>query len=263
MHDQSLDSVRQIRQTIRSSSFQGQTSGLVPGYVQANLCVLPRSLAADFLLFCQRNPKPCPLLATSDPGSYRLPTLSSDIDIRTDIPKYRIWKEGELVDECTDLLSVWNDDLVAFALGCSFSFEEALIQAGIEIRHITQGRNVPMYRTSIRCQSAGPFSGPMVVTMRPMSSGDAIRAVQVTSRFPGVHGAPIHWGDPSAIGITDLQQPDYGDAVDLYPGEVPVFWACGVTPQAIVAQSRTELCITHAPGAMLITDLRNAELASG
>lgn len=250
------------RLRIRDGAFTGPTAGLAPGHVQANLAILPRALALDFLRFAQANPKPCPVLAVSESGDPRLPTLGADLDIRTDVPRYRVWRNGELVAEPTDLRDVWRDDLVTFAIGCSFSFEEALIDDGIEIRHITVGSNVPMYRTNIPCVPAGVFSGPLVVSMRPMKPADAIRAVQITSRFPSVHGAPVHLGFPASIGIADIGKPDYGDPVPIGPEEMPVFWACGVTPQAVVAQVRPEFCITHAPGSMLVTDLRNTTLSA-
>jgi uncharacterized protein YcsI (UPF0317 family) len=249
------------RLRIRSGQFTGPTAGLAPGNVQANLAILPKALAHDFLRFAQANPKPCPVLAVSEPGDPRLPSLAADLDIRTDLPRYRVWKKGELVDEPTDLRAVWRDDLITFALGCSFSFEAALIEDGIELRHITNGTNVPMYRTSIECVPAGRFAGPLVVSMRPLRPAEAIRAVQITSRFPSVHGAPVHIGLPAAIGIRDLAKPDYGDPVPVEPDELPVFWACGVTPQAVIARMKPEFCITHMPGSMLITDLRNSRLA--
>jgi uncharacterized protein YcsI (UPF0317 family) len=250
------------RLRIRSGTFAGQTSDLAPGNVQANLVILPRALAHDFLRFAQANPKPCPVLAVSETGDPRLPSLCRDLDIRTDIPRYRVWRDGELVEEPTDVKHLWRDDLVSFAIGCSFSFEEALIEDGIEVRHIACGCNVPMFRTSIPCTPAGVFKGPLVVSMRPLKPKDAIRAIQITSRFPSVHGAPVHLGLPEAIGIRNVEKPDYGDAVPVGAGELPVFWACGVTPQAVIAEARPEFCITHAPGAMLITDLRNSNLAS-
>jgi uncharacterized protein YcsI (UPF0317 family) len=249
------------RRRIRSGAFTGPTSGLAPGNVQANLVILPRELAHDFLRFAQANPRPCPVLAVSEAGAPGFPTLGEDLDMRTDLPRYRVWRRGELVDEPTDISHVWREDLVGFAIGCSFSFEEALLADGIEVRHITRDCNVPMYRTSIECTPAGVFSGPMVVSMRPMKPADAIRAVQITSRFPSVHGAPVHIGLPEQIGIADIAKPDYGDAVPVGPDELPVFWACGVTPQAVIARVRPEFCITHAPGSMLITDLRNTRLA--
>jgi uncharacterized protein YcsI (UPF0317 family) len=250
------------RLRIRAGDFSGTTAGLVPGNVQANLVVLPQALAHDFLRFAQVNPKPCPILAVSEPGDPHLPGLGEDLDIRTDLPRYRVWRRGELVEEPFDLFHVWRDDLVSFALGCSFSFEEALVENGIELRHITCGSNVPMYRTNIPCAPAGPFAGPLVVSMRPLKPKDAIRAIQITSRFPSVHGAPMHIGLPETIGIKDLAKPDYGDAVPVESDELPVFWACGVTPQAVIAQVRPEFSVTHAPGCMLITDLLNTRLAS-
>jgi uncharacterized protein YcsI (UPF0317 family) len=251
-----------LRRAIRAGRHRDHTVGLAPGRVQGNLVILPQSLAADFLRFCQRNPKPCPVLAVSEPGDPRVPELGEDLDLRTDVPRYRIWREGVLDTEVDDLRALWRHDLVGFVLGCSFSFEQALLDDGIPLRHVAQGRNVAMYRTAIPTAPAGPFSGPMVVSMRPMTPAHAIRAIQVTSRFPSVHGAPVHFGDPAAIGITDLGRPDYGDPVDIAPGEVPVFWACGVTPQAALLAARPTLCITHAPGCMLVTDRLNTTLAA-
>lgn len=252
---------REVRRAAREGVLTGPTADLAPGHVQGNLVVLPRAYAADFALFCQRNPKPCPLLAVGNPGDPGLPAMGEDIDIRTDVPRYRVFRDGELVDEPTDVRAMWRDDLVSFLLGCSFSFEQAMIEAGLPIRHIEQRCNVPMYRTSVPTAAAGVFSGPLVVSMRPLKPADAIRAVQVTSRFPAVHGAPVHFGDPSQIGIRDIGRPDYGDPVAIGPGEVPVFWACGVTPQAAVAQARPDICITHSPGCMLVTDALNSRLA--
>lgn len=252
---------QEARQAIREGRFDRPTAGVAPGFVQANLAVLPKALASDFLLFCQRNPKPCPLLAVGTPGDPSLPELGRDIDIRTDIPRYRVWRSGELIEEPRNLLQAWRDDLVSFLIGCSFSFEEALLQAGLPIRHIEQGCNVPMYRTNVPTHPAGVFSGPLVVSMRPLKAADAIRAIQVTSRFPSVHGAPVHFGDPAQIGIQDISRPDYGDPVDIRPGEIPVFWACGVTPQSVIANVKPPLSITHAPGYMLVTDRLNTQLS--
>ena len=251
---------REARLAIRAGQLPGPTSGVAPGFVQANLAILPRSLAADFMHFCHLNPKPCPLLAVGAAGDWRLPALGEDLDIRTDLARYRVFRGGEVIDEPTDIRAHWRDDLVTFAIGCSFSFEEALIEAGIELRHISRGTNVPMYRTSVATTPAGPFSGAMVVSMRPMTPANAIRAVQITSRFPAVHGAPVHLGKPELIGIRDLAQPDYGDAVPVRDDEIPVFWACGVTPQSVILTSKPEFCITHYPGSMLVTDKKNAEL---
>lgn len=249
------------RHAVRTGRHRGPTAGLAPGYVQGNLAVLPSALAGDFLRFCQLNPKPCPVIGTSAPGDWRVPALGEDLDIRTDLPRYRVWKNGALVAEPADVKEFWRDDLVSFVIGCSFSFEEALMAEGIELRHITRGCNVPMYRTSIATAEAGPFRGPMVVSMRPMKPADAIRAVQVTTRFPAVHGAPVHIGKPEAIGIADIGKPDYGDAVDVGDDELPVFWACGVTPQSVIATVKPEFCITHYPGSMLVTDRKNTEFA--
>jgi len=252
---------RAARQAIRRREWSGPTSGLAPGYVQGNLAILPGSLASDFMRFCQLNPKPCPLLAVGAPGDWRLPTLGDDLDIRTDLCRYKVFRNGEMVDEPTDITKHWRDDLVIFALGCSFSFEDALMQDGIELRHITNGSTVPMYRTSIETTPAGPFHGPLVVSMRPLTPADAIRAVQITTRFPAVHGAPVHLGMPELIGIKDIMKPDYGDPAQINADEMPVFWACGVTPQSVVATVKPEFCITHYPGCMLVTDRKNSEFA--
>ena len=243
------------------SGMAATTAGVANGFVQGNLVILPEKLAASFHRFCQLNPKPCPIIGMSDVGDPRIPALGIDLDIRTDLPRYRIWRNGELVDEPTDIKSLWRDDLVAFVLGCSYSFEEALIADGLSIRHIDQGSGVPMFRTSIECTPAAPFAGPMVVTMRPFKPADAIRAIQITTRFPAVHGAPVHIGDPRLIGIADLAKPDYGYAVPVGDDEIPVFWACGVTPQSVILDSKPEFAITHAPGCMLITDRRNTEFS--
>ena len=250
-----------VRRECRSARLDGPTAGLAPGYVQGNLAILPRDWADDFLRFCQANPRPCPLLGVSEAGSPALPALGADLDVRTDLPHYRVWEHGKLMTSPTDVMSVWRDDLVSFVIGCSFSFEEALLQNDIPLRHITRGCNVAMYRTNIATQSAGRFHGPLVVSMRPMKPADAIRAIQVTTRLPAVHGAPVHIDFPEAIGIKDLGKPDYGDAVEMEPGELPVFWACGVTPQAAIAAAKPPFAITHAPGCMLVTDLKNNQLS--
>jgi uncharacterized protein YcsI (UPF0317 family) len=256
-----LRSGLEVRNDCRSGAYDGPTTGLAPGYVQGNLVILPRDWADEFLRFCQANPKPCPLLGVSEPGSPKLPPLGADLDIRTDLPRYRLWKNGALADEPRDILSLWRDDLVGFVIGCSFSFEEALLQSGVPVRHIERGSNVPMYRTNIATAAAGRFHGPLVVSMRPLTPADAIRAIQITTRLPAVHGAPVHLGFPEKIGIGDLARPDYGDPVPIEAGELPVFWACGVTPQAAIAAARPPFAITHSPGRMLVTDLKNTELA--
>ena len=252
---------REVREMIRSGTWRGVTSGIAPGYVQANLAILPRDLAFDFLLFCQRNPKPCPVLEVMEPGHIEPALTATGADIRTDIPGYRVYEDGRLVAEVESLLPYWRDDLVSFLLGCSFSFETAMVDAGIPLRHQDNGTNVAMYITNMRTTPAGVFSGPMVVSMRPVKREQIVRAVQVTSRFPATHGAPVHIGDPAAIGILELDNPDFGDPVEVRAGEEPVFWACGVTPQAVALNCKPSLMITHSPGKMFITDQRDADYA--
>ncbi len=250
----------EARHLIRSGSFAAPTSGLCPGYAQANLIILPREQAWDFLLFAQRNPKPCPILEVTEIGDRMTHICAEDCDVATDFPRYRIYENGVMTDEVTDVSSYWRDDLVAFIIGCSFSFESELIEAGIEMRHNTQGRNVSMYLTNKACRPAGSMSGNTVVSMRPIPYDQVVKAVQISGAIPKVHGAPIHIGDPAAIGIADINKPDFGDPVDIKEGEVPVFWACGVTPQSIVMNSKPPFAITHAPGHMLITDTKNVDL---
>ncbi len=261
MESRGFQSPAIVRELIRRGELDRPTAGLCQGYVQANLAVVPKALAYDFLLFCQRNPKSCPVLDVTDAGSPEPRFLAPGADLRYDIPRYRVWKKGELVDEPTDVAQYWRDDLVAFLLGCSFTFETALLNAEVPIRHIEEDCNVPMYMTNIACRPAGFFHGTTVVSMRPMRPELAIRAVQITSRFPGVHGAPVHIGDPSAIGIKDINKPEFGDSVTIHPGEIPVFWACGVTPQAVAMAVKPELMITHSPGHMFIGDVRDESLA--
>ena len=254
---------RAVREACRSGEWTGPTSGLADGFAQANLVMLPESEAADFLLFCHRNPKPCPLLEVTAAGQTGLSHCAQDADLRTDLPKYRVWENGELIDEPTDITRFWRDDLVSFLIGCSFTFEGAMQRAGLPVRHVDLGTNVPMYKTNIPCQPAGRFHGPLVVSMRPLKPADAIRAIQITSRYSAVHGAPVHFGDPSQIGISQIDRPDFGDAVPIYAGEVPVFWACGVTPQAAIMAAKPRFCITHAPGCMFVTDWRDDAIATG
>lgn len=244
-----------LRRAIRAQEYNEQTAGRAPGYLQGNLAIVPKALAADFLLFCQRNPKPCPIVGISEPGSPRIPKLGEDLDIRTDLPGYRIFRNGRFQENARDLTDIWRDDFVAFVLGCSFSFEEALCAAQVPLRHIEAGRNVAMYRTSIEVVPAGPFSGPLVVSMRSFRPADAIQAILLSARFPLAHGAPIHIGDPARIGIADLQEPDFGDEPLIEEGDIPVFWACGVTPQLALLSSGADIIITHDPGHMLITDV--------
>jgi uncharacterized protein YcsI (UPF0317 family) len=252
----------ELRNLIRTGVYDGTTAGLSTGYVQANLVVLPRNLAFDFLLFCQRNPRPCPLLEVIEPGAIEPRLTSPGADIRSDIPRYRIFKNGELVEEVTDVSNYWRADLVTFLLGCSFTFEGALLDAGIPLAHWDNGTNVSMYITNIDTTAAGAFSGPMVVSMRPIHHSQVVRAVQVTSRFPGAHGSPVHIGSPEEIGIKDITRPDYGDKSEFSDGQVPVFWACGVTPQAVAVKSKPSFMITHAPGHMFITNMRDTDLAA-
>ncbi len=253
----------EVRLACRSGAIAGCTAGMANGYVQGNLAVFPERIADDFRLFAERNPKSCPIIGESRPGRRDIPELGLDLDIATDIPMYRVWCGGELVDELPDVTSVWRDDLVAFVIGCSFSFEAAMLEAGLPLRHVERGTHVAMYRTSIACEPAGPFAGPMVVSMRPLTPAQAIQAVQVTGRYPRVHGAPVHLARPDLIGIEDLQRVDYGDPVPVGPDEIPVFWACGVTPQSVIAAARPDFAITHAPGCMLVTDRLNTEFATG
>jgi uncharacterized protein YcsI (UPF0317 family) len=252
---------KEMRSLIRKGKWDKPTAGIAMGFAQANLVILPQKYAFDFLLFCQRNPKPCPLLEVLEPGEYHTEFLCSGADIRTDIPRYNVYRKGKLDRKVKDIRSFWKPDFVSFLLGCSFSFEEAMLRSNVPVRHIEENKNVSMYITSIPCKPAGVFHGPMVVTMRPIPPEKIARSVQITSRYAWVHGAPIHVGDPKTIGIRDLKKPDFGDRVTIKKGEIPVFWACGVTPQAVVMEAKPELCITHAPGHMFISDLLNEELA--
>ena len=262
MKDISRLNPKEIRALIRKGKWDQPTAGLAMGYAQANLVILPQRYGFDFLLFCQRNPKPCPLLEVLEPGKFRTEFLSSDADIRTDIPRYHIYRKGKLEATVKEIKRLWKQDFVTFLLGCSFSFEEAMLRANIPVRHIEENKNVPMFITNIPCKPAGSFHGPLVVTMRPLPPDRVVRAVQITSRYTSVHGAPIHMGDPSEIGIKDLKKPDFGDPVTIRKGEIPVFWACGVTPQAVIMRAKPDLCITHAPGHMFISDVLNEELAT-
>lgn len=251
---------KEVRQLVREGKISEPTSGMCKGYAQANLVVCPKQIAYDFLLFAQRNPKACPILEVLDAGERLSKKAAPAADIATDFPRYRVYRNGELEGEYSAVDTFWRDDLVSFLIGCSFSFESELLEAGIEMRHNTLKCNVPMYRTNIACEPAGIFSGKMVVSMRPVPYNQLIRAVTVTERMPQVHGTPVHIGDPKIIGIQDINRPDFGDPVTIKKGEVPVFWACGVTPQSVIMSSKPEFVITHAPGHMLITDLKNADL---
>ena len=254
-----IASPEELRRAIRSRHYTGPTAGLVPGYVQANLVVLPQELAEHFEQFCRRNAQACPLLEVTAPGDPHPRQSAPEADLRTDVPRYRVFRNGVQVAQALDITPWWREDLVAFLLGCSFTFERALVRAGLVPRHVELGCNVPMYRTNRPCQGAGPFQGPLVVSMRPYRPEQLEQVRQITACYPRMHGAPIHAGNPAALGIEDLDRPDYGDPVPLREGEVPVFWACGVTPQAALEQARCELAITHSPGCMFVTDWRDEE----
>lgn len=255
-------SPRGVRERIRSGAWTRPTAGLSPGHVQANLVSLPREQAFDFLLFCQRNPRPCPLIEVMEPGVAEPAQTAPGADIRTDVPSYNVYREGVLEATVPDVVDYWRDDLVTFLLGCSFTFETALSSAGIPLHHVESGRNVAMYKTNVATTPAGVFAGPLVVSMRPVPREQVVKAVQVTSRFPNAHGAPVHVGEPEALGIRDLASPDYGDPPVMLEGETPLFWACGVTPQAVAVASKPPFMITHAPGHMFITDLRDEDIAA-
>jgi uncharacterized protein YcsI (UPF0317 family) len=247
----------QARGRIRAGQYGGHTAGIGLGKLQGNVVILPATDAIDFFRFCQRNPKPCPLVGVSDTGDPTLPTLGDDIDIRTDVPAYRVYRHGELVSEVSDITALWQDDLVTFVIGCSFSFEDALLAAGLKLDHVARNRVVPMYRSNLNTVAAGAFQGRTVVSMRAFSEADAVKAATISANYPQAHGTPVHQGDPTIIGIDDLMKPDWGDPPALADGQIPVFWACGVTPQEALRHAKPSLCITHAPGSMLITDLKS------
>lgn len=251
----------QVRLAIRNGDWKGPTSGMASGYVQVNLVILPEHAAAHFMRFCQANPRPCPVVAVSEPGERTPATLGANLDIALDVPRYRVYRQGRVVAEPERVDDLWQDDLVTFALGCSFTFDHVLQTMGVPVRHVEQNRNVPMYDTNIGLVQAGPFGGNMVVSMRPLRAADAIRSVQISSRYPQVHGAPVHLGNPSLIGIHNIARPDYGDAVDIGVDELPVFWACGVTPQQALMKADIEFAITHSPGCMLLTDIPDSQVA--
>jgi len=256
-----VDSPGEVRRRIRAGELTGNTSGVCLGYVQANLVALPAEMAEEFTAFCRANPAPLPLLDVTAPGDPEPRRAAPGADLRTDLPRYRIWRSGRVEAEVTDATPFWSEDLVGFLLGCSFTAEARLLEAGVPIRHLALGRNVTMFRTSTECRPVGRFHGPVVVSMRPLKPADAIRAIQITTRFPAVHGAPVHIGKPELIGIKDIMKPDYGDPAPMSDDEIPVFWACGVTPQSVVATVKPEFCITHYPGCMLVTDRKNSEFA--
>jgi len=252
-------SAKDLRQQIRSRQWTTPTSGAASGYLQANLVMLPAEEAFNFLLFCVRNPKPCPILDVLEPGQYE-PIIAPGADLRTDLPRYKIFENGEFKTDVEDVSNYFNENMVSFLLGCSFSFENAMLAARLPIRNMEENKNVSMYITNRKCKPAGPFSAQLVVTMRPMTPPQAIRATQVTTRFHLTHGAPVHLGDPAEIGIKDLNRPDFGDSVTIHPDEIPVFWACGVTSQLAVTSTPLSRVITHAPGHMFVSDLRDEDL---
>ncbi|MCY1261419.1 putative hydro-lyase [compost metagenome] len=260
LHELARLAPRELRRLIRRGDYDGHTSGLGQRHLQANLVILQKSWADEFLRFCVLNPRSCPLLDVTEPGSPYFEKLGTDVDVRSDLPRYRVHRRGQGFEEVTDIGELWEADFVAFAIGCSFSFEQALLDAGVPLRHIELGRNVAMYRTAIDTSPAGRLAGKMVVSMRPLKAADAVRAIEITARFPMTHGAPVHIGDPALIGIRDLSAPDYGDPVPVAEDEIPLFWACGVTPQAVLAEAEPELYITHAPGHMLVSDRLYGEL---
>lgn len=258
--DYSKYSPKEVRELIRQGKIDYHTSGMCDGYAQANLCILPYKDAYDFLLFTQRNPKSCPILEVGDVGSRLIKSMADNADVATDMPRYRVYRNGVMTEERTDISQLWQDDFVYFLIGCSFSFESELIASDIPVRHIEEGRNVPMFITNIDCEPAGKFHGKLVVSMRPIPSSLVAKASAVTAQMPRVHGSPIHIGNPEAIGIKDVMKPDFGDSVTFNEGEIPVFWCCGVTPQSVVMSSKPEIAITHAPGHMFITDVKNTSL---
>lgn len=244
-----------MRARIRAGEFTGQTAGLGKNTLQANLVILPAAYALDFMRFCQRNPKPCPLVGVSDTGDPMMATLGRDIDIRRDLPAYYVYRDGQLAETVHDLTPLWQEDFVTFALGCSFTFEHALQTAGVSLWHIDHNTTVPMFTSNIQTVQAGPFGGPMVVSMRMIPEARRDEVIEISRRFPLAHGSPVHCGDPGAIGITDTERPDWGDPAPRAEGCTPMFWACGVTPQVAVFQAKPPICITHKPGHMLITDI--------
>jgi uncharacterized protein YcsI (UPF0317 family) len=249
----------ELRDLIREKEWTEATTGLAPGFVQGNLVMLPQEEAFNFLLFCVRNPKPCPILDVLEPGQVE-PRIAPGADLRTDLPKYRVYEKGVMKEEVEEVTDIFHDGMVSFLLGCSFSFENAMLAAGLPIRNLEEGKNISMYITNRQCQPAGPFSSPLVVTMRPMTPAQAVRAVQITTRFHLTHGAPVHMGNPAEIGIKDMDHPEFGDPVSIHPGEIPVFWACGVTSNLAANSASLPLVITHAPGHMFVSDLRDEDL---
>lgn len=262
MNKRSLETLTgaEFRLLCRRGQFAGPTAGVAQGFAQVNLVILREQDANDFKAFCRANPKPCPLLEVLPCGEFEPKTLAPQADLRTDLPAYRVYRNGKLSDSVSSIQSIWEDDFVAFLIGCSYTFDAALIRAGVPVRHVEEGRNVPMYRTNILCTAAGSFEGPLVVSMRPMTPHQAEVARQVTSRFEHFHGAPIHVGDAGTIGIVDIGSPDYGDSVSIKANEIPVFWACGVTPTEAIIRTKPAMAITHEPGHMFVCDVSDEYL---
>ncbi|MDP9651015.1 putative hydro-lyase [Paraburkholderia caledonica] len=253
---------RELRQAVRAGQYDGPTAGYCEGFVQANLMILPQEYAADFRKLCELNARACPLLAVSEPGNWTLPTLGEDIDVRSDVPRYCLYRNGRMAEPLTHLEEVWRGDLLVFALGCSFSFEHLLMSNDLPVRHIELGASSPVFISSIDNPRSGPFAGKLAVSMWPFKPAQAIKAIEITSRYPQVHGAPVHFGDPNEIGIADFNRPDFHGLSVVRDGEVPVFWACGLTPQVAVIAAEIPFAIGHAVGHMLITAMSVDQLLS-
>jgi len=250
-----------FRGKVREGVWRKSTAGICPGYVQANLVILPKEFALDFTIFCLRNPQPCPILEILEPGDPKVQELATDADIRTDLPQYRIFREGELLEEAENIMEYWENNLVTYLIGCSYTFEEALVRGGIPVRNYLKQKDPGIYISNMACRPAGVFSGPMAVSMRPIPPHLVSRTVQITSRFPKTHGAPVHIGDGVSIGIPDLTRVDFGEVPEIEEGEIPVFWGCGVTPQIVALRSKIPFMITHKPCHMFVADLRIGEVA--
>lgn len=242
-----------IRARIRAG-WDGLTTGLAPGRLQGNLVILPGAWAGAFEAFVRANPQPCPLLGMTAPGDPTLPDLGVDLDLRTDVGRYVVHRDGRAVEECADIRALWQPDWVGFVLGCWFANEAAIARAGIRMRHVEQGIQGGLFRTTRPCVPSGPFACNVVVSMRPFAADDVARVAAITSTQPLAHGAPIHVGDPAALGIADLARPDFGEPLPPLAGEVPMYWACGLTPVAAIEAARPPVAITHAPGRMVVTD---------
>ncbi|WP_299615572.1 putative hydro-lyase [Pelagibius sp.] len=255
-------SARDVREAVRAGAWRTTTHGLARGFVQANVAIVPEAYALDFMRFCHRNPKPCPLLDVTDTGDPEFRQIAPGSDVRTDLSEYSVYRDGELAAEPGDIRDLWREDLVAFAMGCSLSFDQILLDHGIDVAHLDRpGGRIAVYTSGLQCAAAGPFEGPMVVSMRPIPRHQLDRVIEVTSRYPATHGGPVHVGDPREIGIDDPDKVDWGAPAVVGPEDETVFWGCGVTPQAVAMAARLPLMITHKTGHMLLTDLRLKELA--